>query len=221
MKKKFLLISSIVIMLLVSLIGTSFAAAASAELKVSDNKVKKGETFKVTLAVGCEDGINSVSAKYSYDDKILELVEEEATSDWSSNSIEQGDIQVIYKPLATIKQADVYELTFKVKDDAKSGDSATISMNSIEVDTDLSEDSKREVSNKMVVITIEEEATQGKDDGQPENSTTPNGTTGNKDGEESKEEVPDTGAASTALTIIALVTIAVISYTSYSRYKNI
>jgi len=228
MKKKILLISSMAIILLLSLIRTSFAApTATATLNVSSKNVKKGETFTVTLAVECEDGINGISTKYTYDNSVLELQKEEIvdSSKWSSLG-SSGNIEVICNSVETIKSAEIYKITFKVKDTVNVGDILTIGTSAIEVDSDLPEDSKVSLSAKVVLVNVigeenNNEGTPDKDGETPGDENVPNGTTGNADGNNTDEDMPDTGVASTTLAIIALIVVAVISYTSYSKYRNI
>lgn len=85
MKKTIIGIMTILVLILANITVVQ-AATATATLKTSNETVKVGETFTVTLSVSCEDGINGIDCTYSYDEDKLELVSAalKDTTTWAS-----------------------------------------------------------------------------------------------------------------------------------------
>ena len=71
-KIKILLIS---ILLFVLSAGVVNANTLNAELKTNSQNVKPGETFTVTFKAACQEGINGLESKISYDEEKLEVID--------------------------------------------------------------------------------------------------------------------------------------------------
>lgn len=219
MKKKILLITSIMSIILLTLISTSFAATGNIELTPSNKKVKRGETFTITIKVTSEDGINGIMADYSYDDTYLELQGKKVKDNWQDFSSDNS-LVFMTNSESKITEVDILELTFKVKETAKIGNTTQIKLIDATIDTDLSENSKVDISDKTILITIDEN-TSGKDEENQQSGNNaeklPDNTTNNN----VATDVPKTGATSTTMAIITLIGIATFSFVSYLRYKNV
>ena len=154
--KKIIITILLLICILASFTTVQADSTATATLRTSNSTVKIGETFTVTLSVWCEEGINGIDTTYSYDSDKLELVSASLkdTTNWAS--LGSGDqITVISNSESKIKQADVYVLTFKVKDDATAGQTAKVSTKDILVDSDADTNSEKTVKALSTLIKIE------------------------------------------------------------------
>lgn len=219
MKKKILLITSIVSIILLSLISISFAATGDIELTASNKKVKRGETFTITMKVTSEDGINGIMADYSYDDTYLELQGKKVKDNWQDFSSDNS-LAFMTNSESKITEVDILELTFKVKETAKIGNTTQIKLTDATIDTDLSEDSKVDISDKTILITIDEN-TSGKDEENQQSGNNAEKLPDNITNNNVAADVPKTGATSTTMAIITLIGIATFSFVSYLRYKNV
>lgn len=156
---KFRVFTAIIIVIFVILLTTVvFAASGAVTLKSNVNKVKIGDTFTVTLSATSEDGINGIDTKIIYDSSKLELISEGVvdSSKWS-NLGTSPDITIICNSMLNIKNADIYTLQFKVKDNVTVGDTIKVETSSITLDTDLQTNSSITIPAKKVELTIIEE----------------------------------------------------------------
>ena len=144
------------------------AATENVSLNVSSKSVKPGGTFTVTLSAKCDDGINGIDTTYSYDEDKLELVSAKVANDNWVNLGEDDAIQVICNTTSKITDSDIYVLTFKVKDNAKSG-TAKVSTSEIKVDSDVLESSYEEKA-KTVTINITTDNSNGQNQGSNDNN---------------------------------------------------
>ena len=111
------------------------AATGSIDLKLSSNKVNKGDKFTVTISASSDLDISWLEANLTYDTNKLELVSAGAASDKWSN-MNSGDnskvnIMTLYVDGYNYKSADIYVAEFKVKDSAQDGSTATITFSNI------------------------------------------------------------------------------------------
>lgn len=155
MKKSLFIIGAIIIAILANITIVKASSTPTVSLKTSSSQVKPGDTFTVTISVTCEDGINGIDTTYSYDENKLEYVSGSVanTNNWSSLSSD-NQITVICNSTSKITSADVYVLTFKVKDSATIGDIAKINTTDILVDSDASSNSESTISAKTASVTI-------------------------------------------------------------------
>ena len=112
------------------------AASGSTSFNTSATEVKQGETFTVTLSAKCEEGINGLETSYTYDESKLELISAKVANNNWSNLGEGNKIAIVSN--TTIKEDNIYVLTFKARDNAEVGTTAKISTSVIKVYGDLS-----------------------------------------------------------------------------------
>ena len=159
MKKN--IIFNVVILLVIS-ICTSVNAAANAivTLKADEYQVKQGDTFKVTLSVSCEKGINGIDTTYTYDKTSLELIKAEliGSNKWVDYS-QAGSLTILCDSSSKITSADIYEFEFRVKENASVGALAEITIGKTLVDTDEATNSEIEIEAKSINITVLDQKT--------------------------------------------------------------
>ena len=132
------------------------AASATAELKTDKEKVKPGESFTVTLTASSEQELNGITGKLSYDEEKLELKEVEIAKDWIDMS--GGDrkkIELMYNSVNTVKTADVYKITFIVKEGVS--EQAKINVEELNISTMASEDDTVTIGHKEIGVDISNE----------------------------------------------------------------
>ncbi len=128
-------------------------------LSVDNSKVKRGDTIKVTIALSDiaiesgEKGIGAYTAKLDFDSSILEYDSTNGTDKWESPFYNDSRIVGNTKDGEVIKTAqDIGTITFKVKKDAKLGET-TIKLTNFSGSTAESNVSAKDAS---VKITIED-----------------------------------------------------------------
>ena len=154
MNKKIITLG-IVLILMVLVATTSFAATGTVELDTDKKEVSVGDTFTITLKASSENGINGINAKYSYDKTKIELVSDKVlnSSNWSSLGGD-SEITVICNSDQSIKSADLYSMTFKVKEGVSAGTSIKFETGEIFLDTDETTDSEVKVPAKSVEVKV-------------------------------------------------------------------
>ncbi len=148
-------IASIIAVFIMCYATISFAATGSVELRASVTQAKREETFTVTVSATSSDGINGIDTKYTYDTNGLELVSANVvnSSNWSSLGVDQ-DITVICNTTSKVTNADIYVLTFKVKNTATIGSKLKVETTEIVLDTDLATNSEVTIPAKVVEIEV-------------------------------------------------------------------
>ena len=170
-------IITMILVLVVALVGTSsvFARAedVSATLVPSKTDVKPGETFTVTLHATCSEKINGIQTEYNYDSDVLEVVSANTASGNFANLGINNKIEVIANA-PDITDADVFVITFKVKDDAKANTTTQISMPETLVASMEATDSNYYVPEQTITINIVGDSTEdpGTTDPDPEDPGT-------------------------------------------------
>jgi len=156
MKVRKIVFCLVAIILLLSCITIVNAAEVSVRLNPSSTIVKKGETFTVTLSATCSDGIETVSTTIQYDRNVLELVNAtvEDTEKWF-NDKENENISILSISRESITSADLYVMTFKVKDDAQIGNTQ-ISAGTITIDSKAESNSISTIDGETVLINVSE-----------------------------------------------------------------
>lgn len=116
------------------------AASGRADITTSATSVKPGDTFTVTLSANSQDGVFGVQTTYNYDSSKLDLVKAEVASnkyiDMSGGK--SGVVEIMSNSQEKFTSENVYVLTFKVKDNAQIGSTATIATGDIKVSGDKS-----------------------------------------------------------------------------------
>lgn len=185
MKKKLITFAIIIMVIIANL--SIVQAATTATLKTNKDKVKPGDTFTVTLSVACEDGINGIDTTYSYDTDKLELVSASVkdSANWSSLGSDKK-ITVICNSTSKITTAELYVLTFKLKDTVATGTTVSISTTDILVDSDAATNSEKTIKALNVSVTAETESSNNGSQSTGEGAGTekPGDTTGGSTGTE-------------------------------------
>lgn len=154
MKKRLMIIGFTMLFILTSVITCYAATEPTVTLQADKTDVKAGETFIVTLSATCEDGINGIDTTYTYDTEKLELVSANvASSDFASLGTD-NQITVICNSTESITSADIYVLTFKVKDGVEADSTAKVSVSEITLDSDAATDSQHIITAQELTITV-------------------------------------------------------------------
>ena len=236
MKKTLFIIGLILAILMVG-ISVVNAADATVDLRASSETVKPGDTFTVILSAKCEDGINGIDTKFSYDTEKLELINQAVTNsdNWSSLGGD-GEISVICNSTDSIKTADIYTLTFKVKDSVANGAIATISTEGIMLDSDAATNSIVSIAGKTATVKAANSATpsgnNGTSDGE-NNGGADNKGTGSRESTSGKSGDPTTAASAgknipkagltaiKGILIVGIATVGVVAYKKFYQLKEI
>ena len=157
--KKIILV--FIILALIFSIGTiAQAATATIELNASNDIVKPGDTFTISLIVNSPEGINGVvGIKATYDTDKLELVSSQTSSNFTNIGTDSA-IDLITSSSEKITSDNVFTWNFKVKENITSETTTEISINNLSVDTDSATDSEVNLSGKSKTITIKPENVQ-------------------------------------------------------------
>lgn len=141
-------------------------------LKSDKAEVKPGDTFTVTFGATCEEGINGVSAKISYEEDKLELVDSITVTDTSkwSNLGEGLLAEIIHASNDTIKTGDIFKLTFKVKDNTEVGTSAKVTASEIMIDSDAAQNSENNIGTKETSVLVKDQVNTKPDNNKPDNT---------------------------------------------------
>lgn len=191
---------SIVIMLIIALIMSfstiSLAASkATITIKASNANIKVGETFTVTLSASCEDGINGIDTKYSYDTTKLELVNAAvANSTWASLGNEES-ITVICNSTSKITNSDIYILTFKIKEEVEVGEELEIAISETMLDSDAATNSVYTLESGKIKVIVSNETSGEGDTLTIEKDNPDGGNTGgsDSDGDDTNTDNPNSG----------------------------
>lgn len=161
--KKTLLIVVIAIALVVSSFIPVQATTATADLRASSTSVKPGETVTVTLSAATDGGIALVSGNeaddgfaFNYDSNKLELISKEAKKLIDLNEEATSGTICLMGSSVSFLSGDIYELTFRVKSDAATGNTVISTTPIIITDFD---DEETTITGKTVTIQIESDAT--------------------------------------------------------------
>lgn len=249
MKKLLTAILSIMTIFVFGIALTVNAVSATVTLKVDKTEVNPGDTFTVTVSGSCEDGINGLSGSLSYDKNQLELVSAKVADDkWSNlGQNSDGDIEIaIIANSDNVKTADVFKVTFKVKENIGIGTTIKVTPKDIILDSFATENSQHnDTGAKEVLVTVKEKITAGdktqgstttgdKTQGNTSTGDRTQGNTSTGDKTEYKNIENKNATQSQAKTmpytgtnmfiimlVVAVVIVAIVSYVSYKRYKNI
>ena len=169
MKKVSIIGLLVFITIIMSTIITVYASAGTVSVTPSKTELNPGDTFKITLSGDCDEGINGLEALISYEDSIFELVEAKVADDkWinlGQNTEEGVSVTIICNSPETIKNANIFIATFKVKENVKGRKTSNINVTGIELYSD--ESKTYNTSSKTITFTIgkteEEEPTTPKE----------------------------------------------------------
>lgn len=235
------LISILILIFIVSISISVYAAEGSINVGVSSDTVIKGNTFTVTIAGVSDTNIIGMKANMAYDEEKLELVSRKAGDNFTDGSANNSEIAIATGGVGD-KSVTLAVYTFKVKDTAAEG-TANIKISNIilAADTDI-----EITGDKVVTITIKEDDTtagnqggtnggeQTPSNGDNTNVGTDNGNSAggkenekgnvntNKNTNKKPSKLPQTGAENAVLiALVALGISTIVSYISYRKYNNI
>jgi len=241
MKKISILLT--ILLFIISMISTVYAATGSISVGANTDTVEKGKTFTVTVVGTADNNINGMEAKLSYDSAKLVIQDKDAGSGFSDLS-GNNEIVVLSKNAENLsKTGTLYTITFKVLDTAEEGQTkisvkdpvlALINEQATQENATASNDEVT-VTIKAVEVKEEPEGEQPKEDepkeDEPKEDETKEDETEKGQKEETKDtttkennknKLPQTGVESTTLiAIVAVGLISIASYVSYRKYKNI
>lgn len=123
----------VVMLFVIALVTTVNAASANVSLTASKSELKPGDTFTVTFKVSCDDGINGLSTKLSYDTDKLELSGTPVIAD-KFTRIEDVDENTFSIIDNGSKDTTVNMITFTFKVKANAEGTAKIQLNNLLVD---------------------------------------------------------------------------------------
>jgi len=236
MKKISILLT--ILLFIISMISTVYAATGSISVGANTDTVEKGKTFTVTVVGTADNNINGMEAKLSYDSAKLVIQDKDAGSGFSDLS-GNNEIVVLSKNAENLsKTGTLYTITFKVLDTAEEGQTKiSVKDPVLALINEQATQENATASNDEVTVTIkgvevkeEPEGEQPKEDEPKEDETKEDETEkGQKEEtkdtttkENNKNKLPQTGVESTTLIVIVAVgLISIASYVSYRKYKNI
>ena len=157
MKRKILLISLVIMLVIALLINTVNAASFIATMTASKTTVAESTEFTVTIKVSNIDagtnGINSISGIFSYDSKIFEAITSSSISGlngWQPSYFPDTGKIVLLKTSFTKNDEDVLQVTLKTKA-STSGKSGVVSFKSV---TAANSDTDIQASDISTTITV-------------------------------------------------------------------
>lgn len=121
---KLKMILVLILSVLVLFAGNVYASTPNVTMTLDKSEVNIGDTFEITISASAEDAIDGLSGKIEYDENALEKVSSELidSDNWSDLDT-FPNLVAIWKTMGTEKSsADIYKITFKVKDNAEAQD---------------------------------------------------------------------------------------------------
>lgn len=180
----------LIIMLLFTVKVSAVTDSFNTTLKANNTTVKRGEN--ITIAIGLRDikiesgekGIGAYTARIKFDSSVFEYVSSSPTKKWEAPFYRNGIITGNTNDGEVVNTAqDIGTITFKVKNDAKLGETyiELINFSGSTVESDVS------ATNKSIKITILDNNTGNNSGGNTGGNTgnKPGGNTGNSSGNNS------------------------------------
>lgn len=121
---KLKMILVLILSVLVLFAGNVYASTPNVTITLDKSEVEIGDTFEVTMSASAEDAIDGLSSKIEYDENVLEKVSSELidSDNWSDLDT-FPNLVATWKTIGTEKtSADIYKITFKVKDNVEAQD---------------------------------------------------------------------------------------------------
>ncbi len=163
MKRKVVVTFIIILMILGIALSISAADETTVTLNTDNQQVVPGEQFTITISATCGEGINGLMGTITYDKDKLELLESKVTDDNWYNAGESSDtsieLAIIGNSRDKVTSADIFKLTFKVKENAEIGTNAKVTVSDIKIDSDAEENSLKDVGTKEVEISVVDKQT--------------------------------------------------------------
>ena len=121
---KLKMILVLILSVLVLFAGNVYASTPNVTITLDKSEVEIGDTFEVTISASAEDAIDGLSSKIEYNENVLEKVSSELidSDNWSDLDT-FPNLVATWKTIGTEKtSADIYKITFKVKDNVEAQD---------------------------------------------------------------------------------------------------
>lgn len=153
-------IMSIILIMILILTTKVYAANDSfnTTIRANNYKTKRGDTITITIGLkdiaieSGEKGIGGYTASVKFDSYVLEYISSTGTDKWEAPFYQNGLITGNTKDAEVVKTTqDIGTITFKVKDDAKLGET-TISLTDFSGTTAVTDVSASDVSTKITVV---------------------------------------------------------------------
>lgn len=121
--KKIIVGLSLILVMIVSIMGTVYAADASVSLQTSKNEYAKNEEFTIDVVLSgltTQRGVAALMATLEYDKDSLTLVKTEGQNGWSTPNYNEDNGKLIMDKNSNVTGTEtVLKFTFKVKENAK------------------------------------------------------------------------------------------------------
>lgn len=116
--RKIRIILILILSTLILFTGNIYAAMGKVTIKATKTEVKPKETFTITVSANNSEAIDGLSSKIKYDENILEVVSSELVdnTNWSDLDTFPSLIAIWKTTTSETSSADIYEITFKVKE---------------------------------------------------------------------------------------------------------
>ena len=147
-------ITVILIIMLIAITGSIYAATGKITLEPDNDLLKKGETFTVTVKGEASDKITAMQANLVYEKTKLEMLDESAPGENFSDLSSGDEISVITtKAEGMAKSKTLYKVKFKVLETALDGD-AKIELKDATISVITDDSAQENVENINSEITI-------------------------------------------------------------------
>ena len=156
MKRKLMIMGVVILLIITNSIAVFANTETTVTLQANKTEVKAGETFSVTLKGTCPDGINGIATTYSYNTEELELQNATVANTNYSDSSNKAENEIFIYTTSTekITEADLYVLTFKVKEEVEVGSEVKVSIEETLLDSDAATDSEHTIEAQEITIDI-------------------------------------------------------------------
>lgn len=243
-------ISILISILIISIFTTVNAASASIALGASSDTVIKGKTFTVTVAGTADNNITGLQATLEYDTSKLEIQSKTAGENFTDASGSNSEIAILSTGSTVLKSGTLYNITFKVLDNAEVGNTTiTVKNATLALVDENSTQQDITVATGDVTVTIKSDDTtvdnnnqgdaENKNDTENDGSSTTktdndNGSTSAKKDEGTKANSGTTSgktdkntnsekypqAGIENVSIVSIVLLGIISIASYVSYRK-
>lgn len=251
--KKYFLILILATMIIFNMISVVEAASFKASVSASSATIERGKEVVISISISDIDvgnGIQALQGTLQYDSSALIYSSIQASAGWGSPLFnpENGSIVVESGDYIT-KEQQVLKITFKVKEDAKVGDTVVTFKDVKASDGEIMVNANQ----SSVTIKVAEVKTDEGDNNTTGNNTTDNNTTNGTDtnnnanqnsntntnnnnansntnvtnsanntNKAASNSLPKTGIESyIGFIILAVIIVAIVSYIKYKKYKNV
>lgn len=203
MKRKILLITLVILLVIALLINTVNASSFSASMTASKNTVAESTEFTVTVKVSNIDagvnGINSVSGIFSYDTKVFETITSSSISGlngWQPNYFPDTGKIILLKTSYAKNDEDVLQVTLKTKA-STAGKSGVISFKSVVASDSTVDIPASDISTTITVGNASSGSEGGSGSGTGTNTQTPQQINTNTQRNTTNTNIPNPAATNT------------------------